>query len=75
MRCVLHIDTAVTVGTAITVVFRVAENTSCLCSISLYQPIIFALQAAQELEKEDEGDDTDAGAGEYAFGGDVPCRR
>lgn len=38
------------------------------------ETIVFALQTAEELEEEHEGDDANAGPGEHAFGGDVPCR-
>ena len=76
MRWMLRVDAAVAiVGAVVTVVFRRTERPSCLCGMLLDQPIVFALQAAQEFEKEYEGDDTDAGTGEHASGGDVPCRR
>lgn len=35
--------------------------------------LVFALDAAEELEDDDEADDADAGAGEHAVGGDVPA--
>lgn len=53
MRWMLRVDAAVAIiGTVITVVFRSTERPSCLCGMLLDQPIVFALQAAQEFEKE-----------------------
>ncbi len=75
MGRIIQIDAAVTVGTAIAVVFRCTGGTSCLCGMLLDEPIVFALQATQELEKEHKSDDTNAGAREHASGGNVPCRR
>ena len=35
-------------------------------------PVVFATEATEEFEHDDEGDDANAGRGEHAVGGDVP---
>lgn len=77
-RVILHTAVAiVTTRATIAVAFRQAGRTD-RCrgegGALLDQPVIFALQAAEELEEEHEGYDADAGADEHAVGGDVPCR-
>lgn len=76
MGWILRVGAAIsTIGTVVTIVFRITESTSCLCSMLLYQPIVFTLQAAQGFEEEYKGDNTDAGTREQSSGDDVPCRR
>ena len=74
-------DAVVAVRTAVAVDFCRIGGTGvvgragrALLGLGLDQAVEFALQAAEAFEQEHEADDADAGAGEHAVGGDVPCR-
>lgn len=63
MRWIL--DVAGATGTVVLVTFRITGSTTCpgwwfSHSTLLDQPIVFALQAAQEFEEKHEADDADA---------------
>ena len=66
MRWVLDVAGATTGAVVILVTFRITRCTTCpdrsvgRSGTLLHQPIVFALQAAEEFEQKHEADDADA---------------